>query len=128
MPSKVYILGGYQTDFARNWAREGKSIQAIINETMEGALAATALDVKEIEAIHVGNFAGELYMMQAHLGSFPLNYHPALRGIPTARHEAACASGSIAALMARAEIEACIYVLSLVLSVELMKGVDSKTG
>ncbi len=128
MPSKIYILGGYQTDFARNWSREGKGIQAMINEVMGGALHDTEIDVKDIQAIHVGNFAGELYMMQAHLGSFPLNYDPILRGIPTARHEAACASGSIAALMARAEIEAGIYDLIVVLGVELMKGVDSKTG
>ena len=66
--------------------------------------------------------------MQAHLGAFSLNYDPLLRGIPTARHEAACASGSIAALMARAEIEADIHDLIMVLGVELMKSVDSKTG
>jgi acetyl-CoA C-acetyltransferase len=128
MPSKVYILGGYQTDFARNWSREGKGIQAMINEIMDGTLNTMEIDIKDIQAIHVGNFAGELYMMQAHLGSFPLNYDSILRGIPTARHEAACASGSIAALMARAEIEAGIYDLIVVLGVELMKGVDSKIG
>lgn len=128
MRSKVYILGGYQTDFARNWSREGKGIQAMINEAMEGAFTATEIEPKDIQAIHVGNFAGELYTMQAHLGSFPLNYDPVMRGLPTSRHEAACASGSIAALMARAEIEAGIYDLIMVLGVELMKSVDAKTG
>lgn len=128
MRSKVYILGGYQTDFARNWSREGKGIQAMINEVMEGAFTATKIEPKDIQAIHIGNFAGELYTMQAHLGSFPLNYDPVMRGIPTARHEAACASGSIAALMARTEIEAGIYGLIMVLGVELMKSVDAKTG
>jgi len=128
MQSKVYILGGYQTDFARNWTREGKGIQAMIYEVMEGAFTAAEIEPKEIQAIHVGNFAGELYTMQAHLGAFSVNYDPVLRGIPTARHEAACASGSIAALMARTEIEAGIHELILVLGVELMKSVDSKTG
>ena len=128
MRSKVYILGGYQTDFARNWSREGKGIQAMINEAMDGAFTATEIEPKDIQAIHVGNFAGELYTMQAHLGSFPLNYDPVMRGLPTSRHEAACASGSIAALMARAEIEAGIYNLIMVLGVELMKSVDAKTG
>jgi acetyl-CoA C-acetyltransferase len=128
MDPKVYILGGYQTDFERNWSKEGKGIQAMINEVMEGAFAATGLEPKNIQAVHVGNFAGELYTMQAHLGSFPLNYDPVMRGIPTARHEAACASGSIAALMARTEIEAGIYDLIMVLGVELMKSVDAKTG
>lgn len=128
MHTKVYILGGYQTDFARNWSREGKGIQAMINEAMDGAFTATEIEPKDIQAIHVGNFAGELYTMQAHLGSFPLNYDPVMRGLPTSRHEAACASGSIAALMARAEIEAGIYDLIMVLGVELMKSVDAKTG
>ncbi len=128
MSSKVYILGGYQTDFARNWSREGKGIQAMINEAMDGAFTVTKIEPKDLHAIHVGNFAGELYTMQAHLGSFPLNYDPVMRGLPTSRHEAACASGSIAALMARAEIEAGIYNLIMVLGVELMKSVDAKTG
>ena len=29
---QVYILGGYQTDFARNWARENKHISAMMRE------------------------------------------------------------------------------------------------
>jgi len=128
MQSKVYILGGYQTDFARNWTREGKGIQAMIYEVMEGAFTAAKIEPKEIQAIHLGNFAGELYTMQAHLGAFTVNYDPVLRGIPTSRHEAACASGSIAALMARTEIEADIHELIMVIGVELMRSVDSKTG
>lgn len=128
MRDRVYILGGYQTDFARNWFKEGKGIQAIINETMDGAFAQTDITPDEVGAAHVGNFVAELFVSQAHLGSMVLNYDPALWGIPTSRHEAACASGSIAALMARSEIEAGSYDLTLVLGIELMKTVDSKTG
>ncbi len=128
MKNKVYILGGYQTDFSRNWSKEGKGIQALISETMEGAFAETKIEPKEIQVLHVGNFAAELYAMQAHLGALAMSYYPALWGIPTARHEAACASGSIAAMAARTEIEAGIYDIAMVLGVELMKSVDSKTG
>jgi acetyl-CoA C-acetyltransferase len=128
MKNRVYILGGYQTDFSRNWSKEGKGIQALISETMEGAFAETKIDPKEIQVLHVGNFAAELYAMQAHLGALAMSYYPALWGIPTARHEAACASGSIAAMAARTEIEAGIYDVAMVLGVELMKSVDSKTG
>lgn len=128
MQPRVYLLGGYQTDFERNWSREGKGIQAMINEVMEGAFVETGILPKEIKAIHVGNFAGELYTMQAHLGALTLNYSSDLRGIPTSRHEAACASGSVAALMARTEIEAGLYDLIMVVGVEVMKSVDSKTG
>lgn len=128
MSKKVYILGGYQTDFARNWSKEGKSIQAMMTEVMEGSLNSTKLDVQDIQTAHVGNFAGGLYAMQGHLGAFVVNYDKALRGIPTSRHEAACASSAIATLMARAEIEAGLYDCSLVLGVETMKTVDSSKG
>ena len=39
----VYILGGFQTDFARNWTKEGKHISAMIREAVEGCLAATGV-------------------------------------------------------------------------------------
>jgi acetyl-CoA C-acetyltransferase len=124
----VYVLGGYQTDFARNWNKEGKHIVALMREAVVGALETTRLDPGEIDVAHVGNFAAELYCMQGHLGAFVLEADPALSGIPTSRHEAACASGSIAALAAAAEIEAGRYDVALVLGVEQMKTVDSKRG
>src|SRR6476619_2843368 len=105
----VYILGGFQTDFARNWAKEGKHISAMMREAVEGGLAGTGVEAREIEVGHVGNFAAELYAMQGHLGAFLVDIDPALSGLPTARHEAACASGSIAILAASAEIEAGRY-------------------
>ena len=128
MSKRTYILGGFQTDFARNWAKEGKHVQAIINEVLDGAFEKTSLTPKEVDSIHVGNFAGELYNMQGHMGAMTVTYHEDFRGKPTARHEAACASSAIAALAARNEIEAGHYDLSLVLGVEYMKSVDSKTG
>jgi acetyl-CoA C-acetyltransferase len=125
---KTYILGGAQTDFARNWAKEGKGVQALINEVLDDAFADTKLSPSDIESIHVGNFAGGLYNMQGHLGAMAVTYSTNFRGLPTARHEAACASSSIAALAARTEIDAELYDCSLVLGVELMKSVDSKKG
>ncbi|MEA2625174.1 MAG: acetyl-CoA C-acetyltransferase [Candidatus Binatota bacterium] len=124
----IYVLGGHQTDFARNWSKEGKHISAMIREAVEGGLEATAIEPKEVEVGHVGNFAAELYSMQGHLGAFLLDVDPAFSGLPTARHEAACASGSIAILAASAEIEAGRYDLAMVVGVEQMKTVDPKTG
>jgi len=66
--------------------------------------------------------------MQGHLGAFLVDVDPAFSGLPTSRHEAACASGSIALLAASAEIEAGRYDLSLVVGVEQMKTVDPKRG
>ncbi len=124
----VYILGGFQTDFARNWTKEGKHISAMIREAVEGCLAATGVAPKDIEVGHVGNFAAELYSMQGHLGAFLVDVDPAFAGLPTGRHEAACASGSIALLAASAEIEAGRYDCALVVGVEQMKTVSPAVG
>jgi acetyl-CoA C-acetyltransferase len=124
----VYILGGYQTDFARNWAKENKHISAMMREAVVGGLSATGVEPAEIESGHVGNFAGELYAMQGHLGAFLVDIDPAFRGLPTGRHEAACASGSIAFNAAAAEIEAGRYNVALVVGVEQMKTVNAKQG
>ncbi len=128
MAAPIYVLGGYQTDFARNWTKESKHIVAMIREGVLGGLEATGLEPGEIEVGHVGNFAAELYAMQGHLGAFLLDVDPAFSGLPTARHEAACASGSIALLAASAEIEAGRYDLAMVVGVEQMKTVDPKRG
>ncbi len=128
MTAPVYILGGYQTDFARNWTKEGKHIAAMIREGVEGALAATGVTPAEIDVGHVGNFAAELYAMQGHLGAFLVDVDPAFSGLPTGRHEAACASGSIALLAASAEIEAGRYDCALVVGVEQMKTVNPSVG
>ena len=128
MAEPVYILGGYQTDFARNWTKENKHIMAMIREAVVGGLNETGVDPKEVDVGHVGNFAAELYAMQGHLGAFLVDADPAFSGLPTARHEAACASGSIALLAASAEIEAGRYDLAMVVGVEQMKTVDPKTG
>ena len=32
--SKVYVMGGSQTDFERNWSREGKNVIAMLREVI----------------------------------------------------------------------------------------------
>lgn len=121
MPSPVYVLGGHQTDFARNFTREGLGLVDLLREASHGALEDARLDPAEVQVAHVGNFAAELFTGQGHLGAFVIEAEPAFAGLPTARHEAACASGSIAALAATAEIEAGRYDVALVLGLELMR-------
>jgi acetyl-CoA C-acetyltransferase len=128
MSAPVYILGGCQTDFARNWMKEGKDLVAMMQEAVSGGLIATGLEAKEVDVAHVGNFAAELYCKQGHLGGLLAEIDPAFSGIPTSRHEAACASGSVAMMMASAEIEAGRYHLALIVGVEQMKTVDPATG
>lgn len=124
----VYVLGGYQTDFARNWSKERKHFLAMMREAVHGGLAETKLDPEEIDVAHVGNFAASLYCKQGHIGAFFVEVDPAFSGLPTGRHEAACASGSIALLAASAELEAGRYDLACVVGVEQMKTVDAAEG
>jgi acetyl-CoA C-acetyltransferase len=128
MNNNVYILGGFQTDFARNWAREKKHISAMMREVYEGSLISTKIKPRDIQAAFVGNFAAELYCMQGHLGAFFVDLDPVLKGLPTCRYEAACASSSVAALSAAAHIQAGMYDCIAVVGVEQMKTVDAAKG
>lgn len=124
----VYILGGWQSDFATNWARQGMGLADAFAEAVEQGLAAVDLDPEDIETGHVGNFAAELFAGQGLLGGFFGQVHPALDGLPTARHEAACASGSVAILAATAEIEAGRYDLACVVGIEQMRNVAGQVA
>ena len=121
MNTPVYILGGYQTDFAKAWARNGQDISDMTREGTLGALQAAGVDADEIESIHVGNAFGEMQRQQAHLGAMVAQVVPELWGVPAMRHEGACASSSLGVLSAMAEIEAGRYGCALVLGVEEFK-------
>jgi len=110
----IYVLGGSQTDFARNWAREDLSIYDMFRDTLNQALTSTRISPDQIEVGHVGNFVGDLFTGQGLIGGFFAEAHPELSAIPTSRHEAACASGSIAILSAMRDIEAGHYDLACV--------------
>ncbi|WP_349261162.1 acetyl-CoA acetyltransferase [Povalibacter sp.] len=121
--TKVYILGGYQTDFAENWARNGMQIADGMRQTIRQGLVEANLEATQIEVAHVGNFAAELFCQQGHLGGLFAASDPAFAGIPASRHEGACASGSLAILAASADLEARRYGLAAVLGVEQMRNV-----
>ena len=134
--SKVYILGGAQTDFERNWKKEGKGMVAILKEVMADGLAHAGLSFDDVKALNgdnrvacfVGNFIAEKYVDQGHLGAFLTEVDPAFYGVPSARYEAACASGSVAIDAAATKIRADEYDVAIVVGWELMKTVDSKIG
>ncbi len=134
--NKVYILGGAQTDFERNWKKEGKSMVALLKEIMTDGLADARLDYDDVRMLNrenriacfVGNFIAEKYVDQGHLGAFLTEIDPSFYGVPSARYEAACASGSAAIDAAQTKILSGEYDVAVVVGWELMKTVDSKTG
>lgn len=128
MASDVYILGGHQTDFSANWARSGLELADGMREVLEKGFAAVDLQPQDIDTAHVGNFAAELFCNQGHLGGLLAAALPGLAGIPASRHEGACASGSLAALAASAEIEAGRYGIAAVVGIEQMRNVPGDTA
>ncbi len=124
----TYILGGWQSDFGRNWAREGLGLFDGFSEAIQGTLEATSLEPEDIDVGHVGNFVGDLFARQGLLGGFFAQAEPRFLDLPTSRHEGACASGSLALLAAMADIRAGYYGTALVLGIELMRNVPGQTG
>ena len=128
MSGDVYILGGSQTDFARNWAREGFEVFDMFAATLTDAVNDAGIEPGQIDVGHVGNFVADLFAGQGLLGGFFGQVYPELGMLPTSRHEAACASGSMAILGAMRDIESGHYDTACVLGLELMRNVDGKTG
>ena len=133
---KVYILGGAQTDFERNWKKEGKGIVALLKEVMADGLENAGLNFDDVAnlnrdnrvACFVGNFIAEKYTDQGHLGAFLTEVDKSFYGVPSARYEAACASSSVAIDAAQTKIKNGDYDVAIVVGWELMKTVDSGKG
>jgi acetyl-CoA C-acetyltransferase len=121
--SNVWILGGHQSDFARNLTREGVDFAGLTSEIVIATLQAAKIDAADIGVVHVGNAFGEMFAAQGHLGAMPATVVDGLWDTPSSRHEAACASGSIAALAAIADLRSGAYDTALVVGVELEKTV-----
>lgn len=136
MEKKVFIMGGAQTDFERNWTKEGKNMIALLKEAIEDGFKDAGFTLDEMinlnkenrVAAFVGNFIAEQYISQGHLGAFLTEVNPAFYGVPCARYEAACASSSVALDAAMTKIEAGDYDVCIVVGWEIMKSVDSKKG
>lgn len=126
--SNVWILGGYQSDFARNLTREGLDFADLTCDVVDSTLTASKVDASDIDVVHLGNAFGEMFARQGHLGAMPATVNSGLWDTPASRHEAACASGSVATLSAIADLRSGAYRTALVLGVELEKTVHGDTA
>lgn len=124
MSQPIYILGGWQSDFAQKAA--GGEFFPLVESATTGALDDAGVQARDIEVSHVGNFAGEMFTGQGQLGGLVASVHPDLAGKPASRHEAACASGSMAALAAMADLESGRYDCALVVGAEVLRNVGGQ--
>ena len=80
--ANVWILGGYQSDFARNLTREGLDFADLTAEVVENTLTAAKVDASAIEVVHVANAFGEMFARQGHLGAMPASVNDGLWDTP----------------------------------------------
>lgn len=126
MSQDVYILGGGQSDFAVNWSKQGNTLESLIEQGVREAGQAASINLGDVDSIHVGNFIAELNADQGHLGGLVAEVLPELRGKPIGRHEAACASGSLAILGARSDLLAGVADLACVIGIEWMRNLPGR--
>lgn len=137
---RAFIAGGAHTQYLGKghpdfvWKRHpdfGKRENPTIEETLQagvdGALADTGVDPAQIDRLYLGNFAGELFVNQGHLGAALAGTHPAFEGKPASRLEAACASGGLAVLSGLDAIAAGADLV-LVAGVEIQTSVRAREG
>jgi len=106
---RAYIVGGYISSFIGkghpdfvhpkhpdHGKRTNPTIEDYVTNAVKGALDATGVPAKAIQRAVIGNFAGELFTRQGHLGAAVVGAHEDLRFIPSMRVEGACASGGLA--------------------------------
>lgn len=108
----------------------GKRENPTLEETLAKALKdlfAQGIDAKLVTRGYVGNFAGELFNQQGHLGAMVSRAIPELAGVGIGRVEGACASGGIA-LMSAAEAISAGHDVALVAGVECQTTVKAREG
>lgn len=142
MPSsrRVFLLGGANTPFTGKghpdfiWKnhpdfgkRENPGLEELLAAAVNAAFETTGADPDRIERGYVGNFVGELFCKQGHLGAALAGSHPSLVNKPMTRTEGACASGGLALLCAVDAIRAgCEAVL--VAGVEVQTTESARVG
>lgn len=107
---RVFLVGGHITPFIGKgspnfiWKkhpdfgkRTNPALKDYIATSIRGALASTGATAEHVDRVYVGNFAGELFNQQGHLGAAIAAGDPGLLFKPSMRVEGACASGGLAA-------------------------------
>ena len=97
---RVFIAGGATTKFlgkgnpAFIWKkhpdfgkRENPGLREMLTEAVQGVLKATGVSGGLVDRAYVGNFAGELFNQQGHLGAAVAGADPSLLHKPSMRIE-----------------------------------------
>lgn len=113
MSRRVFIVGGAMTQFVGKGSphfidkkhpdfgkKQNATIEEIITQVTNDALKNTSIDPDVVDRIAIGNFAGELFSNQGHMGACVVGANKKLLNKPSMRVEGACASGALAVQVA----------------------------
>ncbi|TVQ90920.1 MAG: hypothetical protein EA397_10505 [Deltaproteobacteria bacterium] len=137
---RTFVVGGHITPFiGKNhpdfiWKRhpdfgrrENPTLEQTITAAVRGALTATGTEASVIDKAWIGNFVGELFSSQGHLGAALVGADPGLLYKPAMRVEGACASGGLAFSSAVESIQAGTDV-NLVAGAEVQTTASARVG
>ena len=137
---RAFVVGGAHTPFIGKghpdfiWkghpdfgSRENPTYDIMLKAAVDGLIADTGLNPDLVDRLYLGNFTGELFVQQGHMGAALVGTHPAFRGKPAARLEGACASGGLALLAGLDAIAAGADIV-LVAGVEVQTTVSARIG
>ena len=96
---RIFVVGGAHSPYVgKGHPRPLPSIEDHMRAAVLSALEGSRVPASAIQKGFVGNFLGECFARQGHLGAMLAAVHPDLDGKPLGRVEAACASGGLAVL------------------------------
>ena len=138
---RIFVAGGAHSKFVGKghpdfiWKRhpdfgvkENPDLKAHLSTALEGVKEALGLeDFSLVDKAYLGNFVGELFISQGHLGAALAGADPSLEGKPSMRVEGACASGGLAALCGVDAIGAGADVC-LIAGVEIQTTASARVG
>ncbi len=118
-----FIMKGHP-DFGH---KDNPTLEDHIVNVIRKLIDDTHLDLSLVQRGYIGNFAGELFSNQGHLGAMVARADERLAGIGFARVEAACASGGVGIVNAIESIQAGLDVV-LVVGAEVQTTVRAREG
>jgi acetyl-CoA C-acetyltransferase len=136
----VFLVGGAHTSFIGKYhpdfiwkghpefgKRTNPTIEEHLHRAVQEALSRLSVPATAVQKGYVGNFTGEIFAQQGHLGASLAAADPAFRFKPFSRVEGACASGGLALTAA---VDAVCAGLDVVLAagVEVQTTLSAKEG
>jgi len=112
----VAVIGTGKTPFG---AFPDRDLRSLAVEAGQKCLKNGHVSPSQVEAFHLGNFAGPMFTGQNHLAPY-ISTPLGIQGVPATRFEDACASSGSAFFHAVSAVAAGLYDLILVVGVEKM--------